>query len=121
LERSNFSFAIVFILLVVVVYFLFLCSSLFVSLLRIFELLIRRGGRPLPYRKKINISFELLSRIELPTSSLPRKCSTTELQQPAETTENLLIPIAIGIAAQFSNPHPPQADSGLKIACALIK
>ena len=26
-------------------------------------------------------SSELLSRIELPTSSLPRKCSTTELQQ----------------------------------------
>src|ERR1700751_1455046 len=25
--------------------------------------------------------IELLSRIELPTSSLPRKCSTTELQQ----------------------------------------
>ncbi len=24
---------------------------------------------------------ELLSRIELPTSSLPRKCSTAELQQ----------------------------------------
>ena len=26
--------------------------------------------------------FELLTRLELVTSSLPRKCSTTELQQP---------------------------------------
>ena len=33
-------------------------------------------------RRIILLSFELLTRLELVTSSLPRKCSTTELQQP---------------------------------------
>ena len=32
-------------------------------------------------RRTILLSFELLTRLELVTSSLPRKCSTTELQQ----------------------------------------
>ena len=33
-------------------------------------------------RKDLHLpSFELLTRLELVTSSLPRKCSTTELQQ----------------------------------------
>ena len=32
-------------------------------------------------RRTILLSLELLTRIELVTSSLPRKCSTTELQQ----------------------------------------
>ena len=35
-----------------------------------------KKGQPFGYP-----SFELLTRIELVTSSLPRKCSTTELQQ----------------------------------------
>ena len=34
-----------------------------------------------PSQPKPHKTNELLSRIELPTSSLPRKCSTTELQQ----------------------------------------
>ena len=43
----------------------------------IFRSLSNKKGREksLPY-------FELLMRLELTTSSLPRKCSTTELQQP---------------------------------------
>ena len=38
---------------------------------------------PTPFCRKEPFKFkqELLGRIELPTSSLPRKCSTTELQQ----------------------------------------
>ena len=32
-------------------------------------------------RRTILLSFELLTRLELVTSSLPRKCSTPELQQ----------------------------------------
>ena len=34
---------------------------------------------------------ELLGRIELPTSSLPRKCSTTELQQLTQYLKELLL------------------------------
>ena len=43
----------------------------------IYRVLENKKGREksLPY-------FELLIRLELTTSSLPRKCSTTELQQP---------------------------------------
>ena len=43
----------------------------------IYRLLSNKKGREksLPY-------FELLMRLVLTTSSLPRKCSTTELQQP---------------------------------------
>ena len=34
------------------------------------------------FTRFLNLHFELLSGIEPPTSSLPRRCSTTELQQP---------------------------------------
>ena len=35
-----------------------------------------------PNQRLKTLNFELLMRIELTTSSLPRKCSTPELQQP---------------------------------------
>ena len=51
-----------------------------IELLPLFSLLLNLPIKFLDYYQ-IEINLELLMRIELTTSSLPRKCSTPELQQ----------------------------------------
>ena len=54
-------------------------------------------------RRPILPSFELLTRLELVTSSLPRKCSTTELQQHCCVKSRAKVQLFFISANFFSN------------------